>query len=54
MILAEVPKVGRWNLKRPPPVDRQSQWKDEDTNPPSKVLTQNYSCLKEMQGQKWS
>ena len=44
--------MGRQNLKRPSPVDRQGpQWRDEDTILPSKILTQNFSCQKEMQGQ---
>ena len=46
MTLAEMPIVGLWNLKRPPPVVRQyPQWRDGDTNTPSKYLNQNYSCL---------
>jgi len=49
------PTVGKWNLKRPPLGVRQGpqSW-DWDTNPLSKILTQNCSCLKEMQGPKWS
>jgi hypothetical protein len=40
-------------MKRPSPVVRQGpQWRDRDTTPPSKFFTQNYSCLKEMRGQK--
>jgi hypothetical protein len=42
--------VGRWNLKRSTLVDRQGpDWRDGDTYPSSKFLTQNYSCLKKMQ-----
>jgi hypothetical protein len=57
VVLAKMPNsaVDWWNLKRPPPVDRQApQWRDRVTNLPSKFLTQNCSCLKEQQGQKWS
>jgi hypothetical protein len=44
--------LGIWNLKRTPPVDRQEpQWTDRDTNPPTKLSTQNLSCLQEMQAQ---
>ena len=36
-----------------PPVDRQGlKQRDRVTNPQSKFLTQNCSCLKELQGQK--
>jgi hypothetical protein len=43
------------NLKRLPPIARQElQWRDEDTNPPAKLSTQNWLCLKELQGQRWS
>lgn len=37
-----------WNLKKPPPVARQEpQWCDRDTNPLTKLATQNLSCLQE-------
>jgi hypothetical protein len=29
------------------------KWRDRVTKPQSKFLTQNCSCLKELQGQKW-
>ena len=52
--LAQMPKIGRRNLKSLPPVDRQGlKWRDRVTNLQSKILTQNCSCLKELQGQKW-
>jgi hypothetical protein len=31
---------------------RTPQWKDKDTNPLTKLSTQNLSCLQEMQGQR--
>jgi hypothetical protein len=44
--------VGIWNPKKPPPVTRQDhQWKNKNTNPSTKCLTQNESHLKEMQEQ---
>jgi hypothetical protein len=44
-----------WKLKGPLPVDRPgSQSRDGVTKLLSKILTQNCSCLKEVQGQKWS
>jgi hypothetical protein len=40
--------------KREPPVDGQDlEQRDRVTNPQSKFLTQNCSCLKKLQGQKW-
>jgi hypothetical protein len=48
------PILGRGNSKSPPPVARQGlKGRDWVTNPQSKFLTQNWSCLKEQQGQKW-
>ena len=42
-------------LKQPPLVTIQDiQWRDGDTNLPSKFLTQIFSCLKEIQRQKRS
>ena len=42
--------LGIWNLKKPPPVVRQEPWwNDKDTNPPTKLSTQNLSCLQQMQ-----
>jgi hypothetical protein len=39
-----------WNLKKSPTVARQDlQERDKDTNPSTKLLTQIFSCLKEMQ-----
>ena len=44
--------LGIWNLKRSPPVARQeSQWCYRDTNLPTKLSTQNLSCLQERQAQ---
>ena len=44
------PTVRKRNLKKPPLVDKQGpQWRDEVNNPPSKFLTPNCSCLKEIQ-----
>jgi hypothetical protein len=43
------------NLKRPTPVAKQDlQGRDVDNNPPKKNSTKNWSCLKEIQGQRWS
>ena len=51
MTLVKMPTLGRWNLKKQPPVKRQSPlWRDGDINPPSKILAQNCFFLKEMQG----
>ena len=47
MFLAITNKVAMNIEEKPPPVDRQdAQWMDKDT----KLLTQNMSCLIEMQG----
>jgi hypothetical protein len=44
-----------WSLKWPPPEAMQdSQQKDKDTNPFTKSLTQNFSCIQEVQGQRWN
>jgi hypothetical protein len=44
--------MGRGNSKSPPTIDRQGlKWRDWVTNTQTKFLTQNYSCLKELQGQ---
>jgi hypothetical protein len=54
VILAKMPNSGRGNSKSPPSINRQGpKWRNKDTNPQLKFLTQNCSCLKEMQGQKW-
>ena len=51
MTLAKVPNNQERELKSPPPVDRQGlKWRDWVINPQSKLLTQNYFCLKELQG----
>lgn len=55
VVLAKMPNsaVDWWNLKRPPPVDRQAlKQRDRVTNPQSKFMTQKYSYLKELQEQK--
>jgi hypothetical protein len=42
--------VGIWKLNRPPLVIREyPQEKDGNTNRPANLLTQNCSCLKQMQ-----
>jgi hypothetical protein len=53
--LAKVPNSGDMKPEETTSAARQdSQWRDKDTNPPIKLSTQNSSCLKEVQGQKWS
>jgi hypothetical protein len=42
----EAPLIAR---QEPPPY-----WRDKETNSPTKLLNQNFSCLKEIQGQRWS
>ena len=37
-----------------PEIRQGPQWRIGHTNPPSKSLTHDCVCLKEMQGQKWS
>jgi hypothetical protein len=45
-------QLERWDLKRTLLVDRAACGRvASPINPPSKFLTQNYSCLKGMQGQ---
>jgi hypothetical protein len=55
MTLAEMPNSGEMEPEETTS-SRQTgpQWRDGVTNLPLKFLTQNRSCLKEMQGQKWS
>jgi hypothetical protein len=51
----EVANSGEWELaeQSPSPVERWGiKWRDEVAIPQSKTLTQNCSCLKELQGQK--
>ena len=44
----------RGNLQSPPPLEKQGiKWKGGVVIPQSKTLTQNCSCIKELQGQKW-
>jgi len=51
--LAEVPNS--WNIKHVETTSRQDpQWGDGDTKPPTNLLIQNWSHLKEMQGQRWT
>ena len=46
--------MGRKNVRSPFPADRLGhKWRDCVTNPESKFLNQNWSCLNELQGQKW-
>jgi hypothetical protein len=48
------PTEGRGNLESLPPVERQGiKLRDGVAIPQSKTLTQNCSCIKELQGQKW-
>ena len=43
--------LGIWNLKSPSLVTRQeTQWSDRDTNSPTKLSTQNLSCLQKRKG----
>jgi hypothetical protein len=54
MTLAEM--LNSWDMELEETVPSSQtgpQWRDGDTNPPIKLLTQNWSCLKEMQGQRW-
>jgi hypothetical protein len=54
VLKGKCPTVGRGNLQSPPPVERQGiKWRDGVAIPQSKILTQNCSCLKELQGWKW-
>lgn len=51
---AKCPTMGRGNSKCPPPVGRLGlKWRDGVTNPQSKLLSQDCSCLKELERQKW-
>jgi hypothetical protein len=44
--------MGKWYLRRASPGTREDPWwRDGDTNPPIKILTLHFFCLKEMQGQ---
>jgi hypothetical protein len=54
MTLAKTPNSGGMEPEeRPPPGDQYGpQWQDGATNPSSMFSIQNFSCLKEMQGQK--
>ena len=56
VLKSEIPSSGGiWILKWLLPVARQdSQWKDKDSNPPTKPLTQNVSCLQNVQAQRQS
>ena len=48
------PTIGKGDLRRESPVNRQGlKRRDRVTKPESKILIQNCSCIKEMQGQKW-
>jgi hypothetical protein len=51
VLKSEIPSSGGiWILKWLLPVARQdSQWKDKDSNPPTKPLTQNKSYLQYVQ-----
>jgi hypothetical protein len=54
MTLAKMPNSGERVLKSLPPGDRgYLKPRDRVMNPQSKLLTQNCSCLKKLQGQKW-
>jgi hypothetical protein len=53
MTLAKIPNRMEIEPERPPLVDRHGPQLRDGANPSiSKFLTQNYSCLKETQGQK--
>ena len=44
-----------WSLGRLPLLARQEpQWSNSDINPPTKLLTQNFSCLKKCRNRGWS
>ena len=46
--------VERGNSRGTPPVDRQGlKWRDAVAIPLSNFLTEDCSCLKELEGQKW-
>jgi hypothetical protein len=38
------PPIARWD----------SQWRDKDSIPPTKLSTQNVFCLQDLQGQRWT
>ena len=43
-----------WSLGRLPLLARQEpQWSNSDINPPTKLLTQNFSCLKKCRNRGW-
>ena len=35
-------------------IQKQPWWSNRNSNPPTKLSTQNFSCLQEMQGQRYS
>jgi hypothetical protein len=35
-------------------IQKEAQWSNRDANPPTKLSTQYFSCLQEMQGQRLS
>jgi hypothetical protein len=48
------PTVERGKSKSSHSVDRQGlKMRDDVTNPQPKFLSQKFSCLKDLQGQKW-
>jgi hypothetical protein len=52
--LDEIPYNGERKPSESTSIERQGiRWKDEVAIPQLKILTQNCSCLKELQGQKW-
>ena len=55
MTLAKRPNSGEIDPEDRYPQDRQDlKWQDVFSKLPSKFLIHNYSCLREIQGQKWS
>ncbi|KRY94069.1 hypothetical protein T11_2973 [Trichinella zimbabwensis] len=39
-----------WIWSKAPEARQDSQWRDKDSNPPTKPSTQNLSCLQDVQG----
>jgi hypothetical protein len=53
--LPETPSRREMKPEMSPPVARQDhQWSYQDTSPPTEPLTQNVSCLQEVQEQRWN
>jgi hypothetical protein len=56
LVLSMMPNSGYMEPERRPSLvaRKDHQWRDKDTNPHTKLSTQNLPCLIEMQGQRWS